>query len=1182
MRGRTKGGLAAAVAVACLLSGPGQAGLAAQEGRELGGLRGKTGIDPDPGTLLAAVARLSVERAPLADALSRVSKSSQVQIAFSPSQLPADLLVDCDCAELHLARTLDRLLADTDLGYIELGSQVLVVKKSGAPDGPQEQEAAAHVPETGTIIGVVSDVENGQLLESALVTLDDAEAGVLTNESGRYVIRAVPAGPHQVTFQIIGYENLTLDVEVVSGETVEVNAELTAGALPLQELIVTGVAAATPRVKLPFSVERLNVADLPVPPISAEGFLAGKLAGVKVLRGRGTPGSAASIMLRGATSIMLSQYPLVIVDGIPGSISDLASLDIEAIEVVKGAAGASLYGSRAANGIIQVWTKRGTGFGGRDYGQMQLRSEAGTQRLLGDISLSRNHPWKTDASGNLIGADGELVDITDPDVLGTAVLNGGSAATSFQTEEWSSQLPSYDQVERIYSDAVYQNHHGAAEGRNGTTNYRISFDASAEPGVLSRWNDGFRRTGARINMDQRLRPNLDLAVTAVYTQSKTEFPGASPFQGLTFMAPYVDLFQRDTTTIGLPHCPAQGCYHVNPDPLSDEDNPLYLFELSESRLREHDITAVANLAWRPASWADVLGVFGLDRGSGSSSFFRPDGTTYSGWPLPGTLIRSQTHSQLLHSSVTANLTKAFGDLTARTRLHYMRRNGFGDVFTVSGQDFQLGSVPHLDNLDYHRGTSFRSDDREEGYLATLGLDYRGRYILDGVVRRDGSSVFGKDQRWHTYSRTSLAWRPSQESWWPFRSAVNEFKLRGSRGSAGRRPPWTAQYETYALSRGQIYPDRLGNRHIRPQEGVENEFGVDMVLFNAASVSITYATTTNYDQLLTVPLPQVTGYRSQLQNAGTLRSNSWEYSIDIPILRGPDLSWNVRLNLDRSIARIVKLNREPWHDGFFYYREGEIMGALNGVKWATSCDELPAGVPCDQFRVNDDGLLVWTGGAEYTEGISGSLWGTDSSGQTGQVIFEWGMPIHAWGECESRRAYDPECTNALHLGNTNPDLNFGFMSSFRWRGLSVYALLDGQYGGVIHNATRQRAYRTHRSPDQDQAGKPDEAKKPVAYYQTLYNRGRTNSWFNERGDHIKLREVSVRYRVRPEWLDSLFGGRVTDADINLIGRNLLTITNYLGYDPEVGIGRGGSAVVGRIDSYGYPNYATFSAGLRLVF
>jgi hypothetical protein len=233
-------------------------------------------------------------------------------------------------------------------------------------------------------------------------------------------------------------------------------------------------------------------------------------------------------------------------------------------------------------------------------------------------------------------------------------------------------------------------------------------------------------------------------------------------------------------------------------------------------------------------------------------------------------------------------------------------------------------------------------------------------------------------------------------------------------------------------------------------------------------------------------------------------------------------------------------------------------------------------------MNDDGLLVWTGGADYTEGMSSSLWGTNSSGQTGQDVFEWGMPIHAWGECEARRAYDPECTNALYLGNTNPDLNFGLMSSFRWGGLSVYALLDGQYGGVIHNATRQRSYRTHRSPDQDQAGKPDELKKPVAYYQTLYNNSRTSSWFNERGDHIKLREVSVQYRVKPEWLDSLFGSRVTDADINLIGRNLLTITNYLGYDPEVGSGWAGSAVVGRIDQYGYPNYATFSASLRLVF
>lgn len=699
--------------------------------------------------------------------------------------------------------------------------------------------AAPLAAQTGTITGSVSDVETGQLLESALVRVDDAEGGVLTNASGRYVIVGVAAGSRQLTFEILGYDSRTLQIDVTAGQTAELNAELSRGALELQELIVTGVARATPKVKLPFTVEKLDLADTPVPAVSAENYLIGKVPGIKVVGGSGQPGTTGDILLRGATSINGSQDPLIIVDGVitTNSFDDIVALDIESMEVVKGAAGASLYGSRAANGVIQIRTKRGTGFGGRDYNQLVLRNETGQDRLVGDIQLSNYHPWEVDASGNLVDVKGNVIsDISDPDIENPA-LNGDGVFKSFQDNPWPSTLPIYDQVDRVYTAGTFMSNYAVVEGRNGDTSYRSSFEWQVDRGVLSRWNDGFDRKGFRINLDHDVRSNLTVALSTSYTESEQEDLGSAPFYDLTFMGPYVDLLRRDPSTIGMRHCPANGCLYVNPDPLSNQDNPLYHFELVDNRDWSEDVKASVNARWTPFSWMDVEGVFGLDRNSFLQSNLSPPGReTAEGSVVTGSLWKRQDHRQNINSELTMSLSKAFGDLATRTRLRYLQESSHYEWFDAEGTDFVANDVPRLNNLnpDSYQAESFVRDIRSEGYFLITALDYRGKYIVDALARRDGSSLFGENERWHSYYRTALAWRLAQESWWPL-ADVNEFKLRWSIGTAGRRPGFSAQYETYSVSGGTIRPVTLGNKDLKPQRSTENEFGLDMVLFNTASI-----------------------------------------------------------------------------------------------------------------------------------------------------------------------------------------------------------------------------------------------------------------------------------------------------------------------------------------------------------
>ena len=188
---------------------------------------------------------------------------------------------------------------------------------------------------TGTITGTVADQESGQTLESAQVYIPALNIGGLSNQQGRFLILNVPTGSHELTTEIIGYTSGTQTITVTAGQTTIVEVELRGTALRLQELIVTGVAGATPRIKLPFTVEHLDFEDMPIPAPSADGLLQAQVAGVKVQSGSGKPGDAAQIMLRVPTSIAKSNSPLVIIDGVitDNTMADIDALDVESVEI---------------------------------------------------------------------------------------------------------------------------------------------------------------------------------------------------------------------------------------------------------------------------------------------------------------------------------------------------------------------------------------------------------------------------------------------------------------------------------------------------------------------------------------------------------------------------------------------------------------------------------------------------------------------------------------------------------------------------------------------------------------------------------------------------------------------------------------------------------------------------------
>jgi TonB-linked SusC/RagA family outer membrane protein len=1006
------------------------------------------------------------------------------------------------------------------------------------------------------------------------------QLAVLTNPEGRFVIPGVPQGSYELRVELVGYNPGTLNLTVVVGSSVEVNFELNSTAFGLQEVVKTGLAGETPRIELPLTVERLASEDFFVPSPSVEGLITGKVPGAKVVRGSGQPGSVGRILLRGPTTITGTQDPLFIVDGIitDNTLADIGSLDVESIEIVKGAAAASLYGSRAQNGVVQISTKRGQNLG-VDQSRFVIRSEYGRQSIGGSFPKTRAHWFETNASGDILDVEGNIV----RDVLTHKETTGNDLAeTRFHDKEYPAYIPLYDHFRQLFGPGRYVSQHVALEGRTESTNYRASFTYQDEQGVIPAFNTGNQVKGFRLNLDHSVRKNLMVGLSAYYAEIDREDPGGSPFHALAHQSPIADLLRRDPATAGLPHCPKQGCLVNLPGSFTREENPLYSLELIDRTGHRNRFLGSANMVWSPLPWFGLEGNFGLDRSDFLQSEITPDGYVTEEGTDQGTIYKSQSSSSDVNASITAAFDKVFGEIRARTRLRYLVEDQHSEFFDVRGARTKAPGVPVLDNTAFYGGDSSIEDVRSEGYSFITALDFRGRYMGDFLVRRDGSSLFGSNERWQTYFRASAAWRLSQEDWWPFED-IGEFKLKYSIGTAGGRPQFSAQYETYSVSGSGVFRDVLGNRNLKPERTTEQEVGVELVLFDEIIAGALYASRTTEDQLVLRPLSSPAGFTSQWANAGSVVGNTIEVFLAKVLIDRPDVTWTSRMNFDRTRQEISSLGIPPYRSGYFHVREGEVLGTFYGTLWASRCRHLPAGTDCSQFKVNDDGLLVWVGpDNRYKDGLTKDLWftATDLMAENGEVTtYQWGLPFPATGV-----DYRGNQTSLLELGNTTPDFNLGWSNTLRWKSLTFFALFDGEFGADVYNRTRAFSYRDEVSGDQDQSGKPDGLKKPISYYQVLYNLGENSSWFVEDGTFVKLREVALRLSVNPDRVRSWFDGLLDleALSFSLSGRNLFTWTDYQGYDPEVGNGSGGSDAVGRVDEVGYPNFRSISVSLEAIF
>lgn len=1018
--------------------------------------------------------------------------------------------------------------------------------------------------QSATVTGRVVDQE-GSVIPGVNVYIEALLLGTTTDVRGIYSFE-VPAASVQgqtleVSASFIGYQTARRRLTLSPGRHT-VDFVLRGSTLSLDEVVVTGVVDPVAGKKLPFTVSKVSSEKLTTVPTSSSALAAlqGKVAGVNVVSGSGQPGSGVSILLRTPTGVLTSNSPLIVVDGvILGNTStiDIAALDLESVEVVKGAAAASLYGSRAASGVISYTTKRG-----RDLTQGRtratFRTEYGQNAAPTNVKLSETHFYETNAQGLFVDANGNV--LANQRDAGQRVV----AADRIMDNPYG--VPLYDNVKTFFQPGLFNVNSVNLAHNSGGTNFQLSFINQHNEGSLVN-NEGFTQNSFRVNLEHRLRDDLTVSTGAFHSRSYQDVLSGDPFFSLLLYTPEVDLGVKDST----------GQYLQQPDPLVFEENPLWRQASRDNFNRRARTQGSVAARYAPFSWFNLSANFSYDRADLNSQTYVPRGTPLSltdDNASTGQLTQDNTVINAMNGSIGANLSRTFGELNTRlTVLGSFEREEERYIY-ARGDDFFVPDVPDLTVAKTRTVSSSLEEIRSNGYLADLSLDYGGKYIGSFLFRRDGSSLFGAEERWNNYYRAAVAYRMAEEGWWPLKGTVTEFKPRFARGTAGNRPSFSYQYETWSVNgtTGAVSKGNLGNRFLRPELVTENEFGLDMVFFDRYQVQLAYVETHTDGLILQLPQRAVTGYSSQYANIGAQEGRTIELAIETQLVNRSRFRWASSLVADRSRSEMVEWNRPVYTNGIRRFGKGASLADMWGQRFLKSADELPAlhQNSLGAFQVNDDGYLVAVGeGNTWRDGVAKSLWGTTVN--IDGVNYKWGHPIVERDE-NGFPAY-------VKIGNSMPDLTLGWINNVQFRGFSFYTLLQAQIGGDVYNATRQRMYQHLRHSDIDQTGKPTEEKKEFEYYRAgLYNSNEYTSEFVEEGSYLKLREVAVRYNFSQQTLGRLGLGRFAPERLTLgfIGRNLLTLTSYSGFDPEVG------SVLVRIDDFVYPNTRNYTANLEITF
>jgi TonB-linked SusC/RagA family outer membrane protein len=1065
---------------------------------------------------------------------------------FYNEKIDVNKTVSVDVFEKSVVEILDNVLSNSTVKYKVLGRQIALYDKDEMEPFMSEQQGRK-------ISGKVSD-QSGVPMPGVSVVVKGTTIGVITDNDGNFSL-SLSADAKSIIFSFMGMRSQ----EVTVGNKSEYNVTLSEEAINLEEVVAVGYGTLK-KANLTTSVSTFKNTNLNERAITrVDQAMVGQMAGVNVKQTTGVPGKAFSIQVRGTGSISAGNEPLYVIDGFPLStattngagnyatgnpLDNINPSDIESIQVLKDAAAAAIYGSRASNGVILITTKRGqTGKPKITYNTYYGINEASRK-----VDMLDGQGWIDRATeiinGNYLrdyGSKGAL--ITDNTATRTAKV-GSFSANYFLDPRWTMEghqgLDFINWQDQIFRTGQMQNHEISASGGNDIVKYFVSGNFANQDGFVK--NQGYKTYSARANVEVNATKNLKIGINIAPTYSIVQDPGVEGKDNIYHQSLSMSPVQESS-----------GGVYAN-----TFNNAQYVWSNTTNSVLGK-LENIVGETKRFRTIASLYGEYEFMKGLSFRTSVNLDNTdnssrSYVPYTVSGTLA-SRTFDPA-GKALTSNTSGTFNTYKRQT---FVNENTLSYATTfnkVHNLNVLLGQSYNFDRTDLSSmsssggytssviqtlnaaaavtGNTTSTQNVLLSYFSRVQYSYDSKYLFSASLREDGSSRFGANAQYGIFPSASVGWNIVKEDFMQKIHTVSDLKLRASFGANGTNnlgsdyapiPTLVSSGYVFGTTQAAVIgqsPSKIANPDLQWERSVTYDMGVDFGLFdNRLTGSFDYYNKLNTKLLLNVQVPEVTGFTTYLTNTGSVRNIGEELELTSHNLIGK-LKWNTIVSISHNTNKVVALG--PGQSQILIPSSFDISNFI-----------LKVGEPMNSiFVVKQDGCLT---AADITNKVA--MYGTETVGDPRYVDFSGpkGVPDGVI-----------DANDRQIVGHPNPDYTWGITNTFKYKGFDLSVLIQGQNGGSIYSLLGRAITRTGQgftdnapsfyldrwiSAEQPGAGR-------VSKVYSTFGRIVNTDWLYS-SNYMRVRNITLGYDL----------GTVIKKNIVQGARIYVTAENWFGHDKYYG-------------------------------
>lgn len=974
--------------------------------------------------------------------------------------------------------------------------------------------------------GTVTSSDNSETLPGVNILIKGTTTGAVTDLNGNYSI-TVPSSDAVLQVSSIGYTSQ----EVQVGSRTVINIVLEPDITSLSEVVVVGYGTQE-RAKVTGAISSVTAEDLVALPVSnLASALQGRAAGLTITNS-GSPGTNPLVRIRGIGTVG-DNDPLYVVDGVPaGGLNQINTNDIESIEILKDASAAAIYGSRAANGVVLITTKKGS---------------LGLPTVTWNSYMGVQSAWRTL----------DLLKRDDYIAFGRELLanNGDPAPQRFDS------MGEFANVDTDWQDAMFrtapiQDHNLAVSGGSENILYNVSFGYFSQDGIM-RGTD-FERVSFRANTDFKISNRISAGQTFTLSYSDRNVEpfsgGRSQLEHIVKMVPYIPV--RDASRLGGFRAPDR----VDG---SDPENPVMNAELRTNRQQDLKILGTAYVDVDIYEGLKYKFLVGLDMNYGTGDQYSPmyDAGDFS---VSSFASISQNRSTYISPLISNQFTyeRTFDKHSVEALAVIEQQTHTVSSLTGNGQNLLTNDVRVLQGIQNQTTSGNKTEYALISYIGRVNYDYDQKYLFSASIRRDGGSRFGPGNKIGYFPAVSIGWRISEELFMNSLDALSDLKLRASYGETGNDRIGDYVYQGTINSnffynfdgslQGASTITNLANADLRWETTAMTNIGMDMGLFNdRLNLSLEWFNNETKGMILGVPIPSSLGYDgAPVANVGNVSNKGFELSIGYRKLTG-GFRWSVDANLSTIENELVSLGTgntvagpQFQGDTYTFTEEGKPIAYFYG----------------------------WIADGIFQEGDETSQ---QSNASVGDIRFR---DIN-----EDGTITDDDRT---YLGHYMPDFSYGLNFSADWKNFDLSMFVQGVQGNEIfsnlryHTEGMTRLFNASTAVLDRWTPTNTNTDVPRAVSTDPNRNARASSRFIEDGSYLRIKSLSIGYNFPSTVLKT---NLISNLRVYVSSQNLLTITGYSGYDPEIAVRTGLNSSLGAGIDYGqFPQPRTLFGGIQVTF